>query len=170
MSAKGVTDHIQRPLRVTVLVDGGRQIKVRPIQVVHLEAAQVGRFRLADTAVIEGQGAVAALRRVFGKASVETLGHAGCAGNQQLCNRLRGVIQRGGQRVTVECWQLHGLAKNGWGIHGRTPPGSCSRVRLNRAVAARLSGSLLPATRACSSPPSYSATNSAARLSACSLG
>jgi len=170
MPAKGVADHIERTLGVAVLVDGGGQVQVRPVQVIHFEAAQAGRFRLTDAAVVQGQGAVTAARRVFGKAPIETLGHAGGAGDQQLRDGLGGVVERGDQWVTVEGRQLQGFAKDGGdlGVHGRVPSGRCCRVRLNRASTARLSGSLLPATRACSRPPSYRAIYRAARLSACS--
>src|SRR5690606_36183170 len=100
-----------------------------------------------------------------GEAAVEALRHAGGPGDQQLRLGMLCVIARGGQRVIVEGQQGLGFAAN-WGVHGW---GSmrCWRLRLSRVVAACCNGSLLPATRACSRPPSYGATNSAARPCGC---
>jgi hypothetical protein len=96
MPAKRVANHIQRSLRVPVLVNSGGQIQVSPVQVVHLETTQGVRFGLADASVIQRQGAEAALCGVFGKAAVKALWYAGRAGNYQLRAWLGGVIQRGG--------------------------------------------------------------------------
>ena len=156
--AKGVTaermaDHEQRALGVPVLIHRRGQVEMGPVEILHLESAQAIWPGLADATVVQGHGVEATAGGVFGKTAIETLRHPGCAGDQQLRLWSLGVIARGGQLVVVEGEQWQGFAANGC-VHAGGDSVRCWRVRWSRVATACFSGSLLPATRACSRPPS----------------
>ena len=65
-------------------VDRRRQIMVRPVEVVHAKALQRAGARQADATIVDRKRRVALRRGVLGKAAIETLGHAGRAGHNEV--------------------------------------------------------------------------------------